>query len=485
MGILNFHKSIKEHHPGSFAPEFLPTYDHVYIDINFALHYCAYNVNTKIGILNKLTKFIENVVQETCPRKSVVFAADGAAPLAKLLLQRKRRSAVDASSISKANEQTDQEFSTLMFTAGTIFMKNINIELDQFFKYLKSTYLVDVIFLDPKANEAELKLKHQIDLNMKNNENDTHVVVTNDSDVIVMLATTKYFYNTYVYIKSFSSEFVSIGKLIDLHTDKFGMSENCGLDFAAVNIFLGNDYLPKLKFVSFTKIWTCYKNIVAYHPQGLVVNNLINVTFLKKMLFVFLGFVKPSFINKITAKNTFGDIYANYLDGYNWCMNMYNSGVCTRFNYMYSYKEGPHPLALMLNLSAKQELLNMNTVISNPLPQELYAILLLPTSAIGLIEQKYHKFLKKSKTLDILHGGEFCKQCDAYKIKLKKMGSVKKSNKKKSDEKSDKQKSDEKSDKKISETTKEFRLHKSMHDNITIADVEDISNEFCKMFKST
>ena len=115
MGITNFHKWLRENYPQSIKSHWIDSYDNVYIDLNFVLHYCYYGVNTITDIYIKLQSYIESILQLLQPQQNVIFATDGTAPLAKLILQRKRRL-----NISKQNANKD--FSSVIFTPGTHFM---------------------------------------------------------------------------------------------------------------------------------------------------------------------------------------------------------------------------------------------------------------------------------------------------------------------------------------------------------------------------
>ena len=471
MGITNFHKMIKQHYASAFKSQWIETYDHVYVDINYVLHYCSFSSKTEDEVIAKLCSFFISVISELVPTKTLTVCTDGVAPLAKLLLQRQRRLG-----ISRNLKQETDSFSKLIFTPGTDFMENLQNKLENFFKYIENVYGINVNYLNSEIDEAELKLKHQMMINLQNNPNDTHVIITNDADVIVMLTTLNKPYNTFVFCRnSNQNDVLSIGKLLDLHTDKFGMSTNYNLDFALISIMLGNDYLPKIRLVDFDKIWESYKIIVSSHPQGLVqydsqdlsTQNLsINKQFFIKLMYNVVQISKQKYMNLVSTANAFDPIYDNYFDGLMWCFSTYHTGECVRYDYMYESKECPHPIGLMM--SAQYNLLKVNDSLCSPINSQLYAILVLPNFAKDLINKKYHKFLKKN---DILYAEEKCENCNDFHSQIKQL---KQNENKMSLKEKEKLKTD------IAAITKQLTLHKKNHGNINLTDIKSIQKKFKK-----
>jgi hypothetical protein len=326
--------------------------------------------------------------------------------------------------------------------------------------------------LDENKDEAELKLKKQVSDNLNNDIyiNDSHIYVSNDADVILMLTTLEDYSNVFIYSKSsYQSEIISIGKLIDLHTSKVGTSLNPGLDFTAINIMLGNDYLPKISFVDFDKLWNSYKKIIHYNPHGLIINKKkleISHSFLILLLSAVNSITKPQFIKKLLIDNTYHPLYKNYLDGYTWCIDTYITGVCTRYNYMYNFQEAPHPLGIIYNLLKDHNLLELSNIKFNSVDPVLYGILILPKSSLNLIHNKYHKFIKHTS---VLYNEECCTECKEYHEKIKILN-IKKN------EKIDNKTFD--INKEIIKITKIMNLHKKQHDSITLTDIEDIIDKF-------
>jgi hypothetical protein len=463
MGITGFHKCIREKYGGSFKKTWVDSYDHVYIDINFALHYCSYGAKSIDEIYERLFKFFDNILQELTPAKSLTIAADGAAPLSKLLLQRKRRLTISR------NLQKDIESSSLMFTPGTKFMNEIKERMSKYMKYIEKAYCIKINYLNLNKDEAELKLKKKLMENLEEHVGDSHVVVTNDADVIVMLCTLDKFHNVYIFCKSNQqNEVISIGKLLDLHTDNVGCSVNPGLDFAAVSIMLGNDYLPKINFVTFDKLWISYKNAVGADPRGLILDRkmTINKSFMIKLLSGVVIQTRPCFIKRLALEFSFSSLYENYLDGYTWCLDTYNTGECTRYNYMYGFHDSPHPLGLMFGILKNPDFLKLSNEKFECIDSRLYAILVLPKSSLSLVDEKYKKFTEET---DILYDEECCKKCTSFHSKLKKLNEEFLNDPKNLEIK-----------KKITVESKSMTLHKKQHDDITLSDINNIITGFNK-----
>lgn len=442
MGIKDFNKNICSLYPDAFKTTWLESYDYVYIDLNFALHYCSHEVTTNDDIYYRLFKFIENILLEVNPTKKVYFATDGSAPLAKLLLQRERRS-------------RNKNSSSIQFTPGTQFMSNLKSETQLFMTYLSHVFNIKVEFLDEINDEAELKLKKKI---MDNSIDDgsTHLFVSNDADVILMLTTLENYSNVFIYDKK-CCHTLSICKLLDLHTDRVGLTENAGLDFTAINLMLGNDYLPKISYIDFNKLWDAYKSISTLNNEGLVNLNdkvvTINQSFFLKLMNQLISKMKPTFLNKPHPQELMSSMYENYYDGYAWCLTTYVSGICSRYNYMYGFSTTPHPLGLAINFFHMNSKFQCESRIeSQPLPPELYSILLLPKSQKCLINKRYHKFLN---LCDILYVEESCERCKMFVQKISEESKLSKT-----------------------QHAKLYALHKKQHAILTLDDITEIANKF-------
>jgi len=151
-----------------------------------------------------------------------------------------------------------------------------------------------------------------------------------------------------------------------------------------------------------------------------------------------------------------------------WCFNVYYTGKCERYNYMYEYSDSPNPLALILCINNRKDLLKINNIKSLPIEKDLYTILLIPKSAKILIDKKYYDFMNKKI---LLYDEEECNDCIKYYKNISELNKEIK-------------KYDEKSDKylelksKISNISKNNINHKKLHDPLCSSDIETIITEF-------
>jgi hypothetical protein len=286
-----------------------------------------------------------------------------------------------------------------------------------------------------------------------NNDIDTHIIVTNDADVVIMLTTLNNLVNTFTLTIYFDkNEIISIGSLLDLHTNKYGSSINPHYDFTFVNLMMGNDYLPKIKLVDFEKIWASYAKVLNIIPSGIINDNLeINKIFLVKMFNNLIITSKQKFLNSFDPTEK---LYENYCDGLTWCFHTYHSGICKRYDFMYEHKDAPHPMGLVINIINNEYILLLNNKIYPPINPILYTILVLPINSQYLIDEKYHKFMNKH---NILYNEEKCNMCNIFydNLKLLKLNNQD-----------------------TKEVTKKFTEHKKTHTRLNLRDITNIINNF-------
>jgi hypothetical protein len=449
MGIKDFHKWLKHEYPSAFKSKWLDSYEHVFIDLNYSLHSCTYNIKNINQAYNRLYNFLNLIFKFIIPTKSITFCADGSAPISKLLLQRKRRLTMSLNT----------NLLPLNFTPSTKFMSSLQEKITPYCTFLKNIFNVDVNVDIDGTDEAELKIEHQM---MKLNK-ESCLILSNDGDVIVMLMMMTNYEN--IYICSGKDEIISLGELLLHHVKKNGCSKNPNLDFSAINMFLGNDYLPKIDFVNIQKLWTAYKLALIQDHDGYILDDdlTINKNFLHKFLDSIISHTLKCYIDKIQVTNISKELYSNYFDGYTWCLHTYKKGICTRYNYMYNYTSHPHPFGMLIMMDE----LKFSPTISEPVNKFLYGILILPKSAKNLVNVKYHEFIDEN---DILYDIELCKKCNSFHVNMSKV-----------QDKIRKNKDDVESKCKYNELAKSLKLHKIFHEQLTLKDIEEIIIKFNKI----
>ena len=446
MGIENFHTWLKKTYPGSFMPiRFHVKYDNIYIDINHILHHSIRGVRNKKEFVDKFYNALDIIFNNFFATKKIVLAVDGTSPYSKVILQRKRRlQSVKNLNLNKLN--------SLELTPGTDLMRTVDFCLKDYANRLTNNYHIlkpQIIVLTANyPDEGEIKIFKYIRENMSN-LNESHLVVGNDADLVVLAMSSKPIYNINMLIRYMDSlELVSIKKLIDDYTSLMNLNFNqisnknsiynsdIRSDFVIVSIMYGNDYIPKLRYVKLEMLWDAYKetvssisnntceiliNIPNIQKKSDSNNTLIkdlnfNKSFLINFMINIIRRLSPSYrkpnLNDYNEKNV-----VNYLEGLLWCLHMYQTGVCSMYNYIYNGEQSPSPNEILYYL-----LFNTNVTInvpkSNvpPLSASYYSLLLMPYNAKQLVPKQYH-FLMDDK-LKYIYDKELCKECNDYKSRL-------------------------------------------------------------------
>ena len=399
MGITNFYKWVKETYSDSIRSYWLSSYDHVYIDLNYALHYVAHDSNED-NIYNKLNDFIVNILYKTSPKKSLVLATDGVPPIAKLALQRKRRNINNCKSDNLS----------IQFTFGTKFMENLANDMDKYFEDIRKKYNIEIKLYFGEYNEAEIKIRECISKRFIKYQNDTHIIVSSDADVIVILmGVIDISYLSKIFILTKQNGTISITYLASLlsnHIDNVGCSINPHLDFIACSLFLGNDYIPKVGYLDIEKLWLSYKDVIKNDKRGLIINqksdiinkNNINIDFLTKLLY------RINCNNKINTFKLNNEIkyYNNYYEGYLWCLDMYINGKCRRYDYICHNTKLPNPFGMMIALLSFDNILYVKNNTKFCMDKILYTILVLPKNNLSITDKnmdKYKKFIKNNPNI--------------------------------------------------------------------------------------
>ena len=458
MGIVGFYEWIRTNYQpaiksGIVKPILL---NHIYFDLNYLLH-LFYNEPTLNDKIKKLEDTILFVCKKYIPTNSVNLFCDGVAPLAKLLLQRERRLAQVRKSMSLDNLDN----SSLNFTPGTKFIKTLDSKLINLKNKLENRLSIKVNIQTRECGEGEIKIKNLINKNLELNPDSSHMLVTNDGDVLLIVTATMIYKNIYILVKD---DFISIKRIIDLHTEKYGCSQMPQMDFSFLNLFNGNDYFPKLRYITTNKLWLAYKNALYKYPQGLITEKLeVNKLFLIKILQNIVANIDYKILKK-TKFNEYNDRYLdNYLQGLNWCFNMYLTGAYKDNCYM-SYRYSPDPLQLIIYLHTNNDIILKNTTNNKlDIPDDLGCLLLLPEKALCLMDNNNYKdFINDHPEL---YEEERCTKCSEYNKQLSIMQKEYK-------------KDDKELKKKITRMQKDYAYHNNAHSKIDINYIENIIKNF-------
>lgn len=470
MGITGFYSWINTNYPDAFIninssdkPMF---FNHIYIDLNYLLHLCTHNSPD----INFTIKKIETLILQICSQchaiDSINICCDGTAPLAKLLVQRTRR--LQEARYLRSLQTIDIQNSSLNFTPGSVFMETLHNKFTEMKEKLESCLNVKVNINNLDCGEAEIKIKYLINKHLDINPVSSHLLVTNDADVLLIISSTKFYKSIYICLKH--NVILSLDKLITLNANKFGIGTNPNYDFAFLNLFNGNDYLPKLRYTTIDKIWNAYSVKLRKHKSLVLKKNIqsdffeINSDFLIDILKIISGMISPNILKKTKLHEYNFDEYSNYINGLLWCFHMYFTGECRYNNYIF---EGcsPDPILLMCHLLKYNINNSFNLSESKPICNKLCSILLLPDIAKQLIDVKYYKFMEQHS---YLYEEEKCIDCQNF---YKNMGEL---NKKYSET----EHTDHSIKKQIAKMHKLYDNHKQKHIKLTSNVIEKIKNEY-------
>ena len=405
MGIHNFHTFIKNKYPNSIKKIWLNHYDYIYIDINYCLHNIAHNALSLDDVILKLIGYIKNILKYNIPLKEVILVTDGPAPFAKLFLQRKRRLGMNKTK-TETETETNSNLS-IHFTPGTIFMNILADKLCEFVKYIKFIFSINVILLFDEADEGEIKIKNTLLINCSLNNNASHLIVSNDADVVLLACCTETTNNIYILSKIIENYTINIKELINEHCKYF--QTNNKWDIVALSLLIGNDYIPKISFNTFDKLWNAYNYALKLDKNGLLTSLnplIINKEFLINILLSIILQTQTRYIKLFTTKYLNHNLYNNYIEGYTWCLDMYINGKCADYDYIFKYQDdNVHPLGLLYTLYNYNDKISYknsyNIITKEPINKILYCMLLLPYHiAILLIDDKYHNFLEEIKYIN-------------------------------------------------------------------------------------
>jgi 5'-3' exonuclease len=282
MGIPSYFSYIVKNHPKiikKYETNILKV-DNLYLDCN-SIIYDAYSKMTfekldeTIGltIIRQVIEKIEQYIAIVDPKKTVIIAFDGVAPVAKLEQQRQRR--------YKSGYQNDvsrqifkktvaDAWNTAAITPGTIFMSELNTITKEYFTK-KNTSLNILVSGSNEAGEGEHKLFDYIRKNPEKHAFETTVIYGLDADLIMLsinhlpISPSIYlFRETPHFIQSIDSSlepeanyFLDIPELTaaiigymdnegleDLNKDLEKTNYNKVYDYIFICFFLGNDFLP-------------------------------------------------------------------------------------------------------------------------------------------------------------------------------------------------------------------------------------------------
>lgn len=177
MGVRGLTSWLRHAFPHAFvplAPD--PAFTHLYIDLNPVLHHYARRSHTEADLVSRTLDSLHAAVRLHRPQR-LFLAVDGAAPLAKMPEQRRRRIS------SSPSVQREHCFNTQNFTPGCSFMARLEERLLGFLQRLPNIEEI-VVSGASTAGEGEAKIFWDIQ-GAEDTAGSTCAVMTCDSDAFL------------------------------------------------------------------------------------------------------------------------------------------------------------------------------------------------------------------------------------------------------------------------------------------------------------
>ncbi|KAG0242779.1 hypothetical protein BGW41_003455 [Actinomortierella wolfii] len=247
---LRFPKAVRPIHIRESAK-----FDSVFIDVNCILHPAVRSSKNESEFVKRLYMTLDKLLRQCIPVRCCYLSIDGAAPFAKLALQKDRR------------RTKNGRMSTLQITPGCPFMARVEKYLDYYaVRYLQQrqgrNISPDLKFIIDHGNnpgEGECKIVENIIQQKENIRGRPCALISLDSDTILQ-ALALAIPNMYVIRKEKSKQHVaiSIDHLMMAISEQFpGGALRARLDFCALCMFRGNDYLRGMP-IGIDRLWNSY-----------------------------------------------------------------------------------------------------------------------------------------------------------------------------------------------------------------------------------
>ncbi|KAJ9460017.1 5prime-3prime exoribonuclease 1 [Diplonema papillatum] len=259
--------------------------DHLCVDMNSVMHGCVGKASqTQREALDQIVECLDSLLAVTDPKLSVILAVDGAAPLAKVPLQRGRRRQMAVSLTREVGLHTAHK---LHLTPGTEFLKDVTQLLVAWSrKLVEERGLRVVVSGDDTPGEGECKIFEYLRDSLAAGTcapNQSYCIVGNDSDLFVgalcllpllNVAILDFHTGFCVTLPEFLFQLINTGSTAFSLTD--GSNPTPGkcfvrdmsamphhrLAFAFLAIFAGNDYLPSVEGADAHKLWVTYSEFM-------------------------------------------------------------------------------------------------------------------------------------------------------------------------------------------------------------------------------
>jgi 5'-3' exonuclease len=330
MGIKGFISWITINHPDCIIKNIQSQC--LLIDINFMLHYHSARLVTFNELLENIQTHIYHLLNKINP-EMLILVMDGIPPDAKYNVVKYRKEQL-------SKKQIDPKYVNPLHLSNDIeLINNIKLGFQQYSKNMKKLIGINIITLFDEKDEGELKISNFIN----SSELSSFCIVSNDSDTI-LLSLLHQKNICVVNLKPKQNKIISIDKLITSLNLYFNHPTNLINDFILISILIGNDYVPKLKFVTEILIFSTYKKFASFSEKIYEKS----VIYIKPLIHFFeLLLSKMKFNKKISIDEiNFKDI-KHYLNTILWCLMCYEQSTCINEHLNFNLKP-QHPFNVLL-----------------------------------------------------------------------------------------------------------------------------------------
>lgn len=408
-------------------------------------------IKQQLKVFKDVCANIESILLKVQPNKRLILCVDGPAPLSKQNQQRQRR-------FKSAMEKDDEEFKRFdsnAITPGTKFMDYLTKYIDWYIhKSISEKYnwkKIEIVFSNEKCpGEGEHKIINYI--RKIGDKDESYCIYGLDADLI-MLGLGTHRKSVYIMREDLYSSnhfMIDIGstrnhlcKLLDWNdgddNDDFN-NESAVNDFIFMCFMVGNDFIPHIPSLEIIEggidqMIDVYKNVCeqyghltkkidnyvyfrkhsvkvflgtfAQYNKGILENKLLhkdkfypddlletNAVFSDGKYNVNMEKYKDEYYNKYFNGYNIEDICHEYLDGLQWILTYYTTGV-TDWKWIFKHHYGPfaHELAKYISTFQFRE-----TVSSNPTKPFQQLLCVLPPKSAGLIPIPLSQLLIDSRS---------------------------------------------------------------------------------------
>lgn len=296
------------------------SYAHVCFDMNQVCHQAARRASDLQSVAKLIFREIDATLKATTPTKSIYFAIDGPAPIAKMLTQRKRRSkeatkapksvpkrsrrdgarTAAASAISELDDERNGTSSKrrrrgntaavpavhaidrVRLTPGIDLMHDIAAAVE-YYAYVRLQSNPRFQHLDIRISgpdvpgEGELKIFDFLNTKVAAESpvqpaHESAIIIGSDADIVLQALATTSMQNLFVFIRNSHANKVEWAKRTNtiisvwqiackLHKLFPSDSLTVRLDLIVMSICSGNDYVPKLRGVNIPRLWKRYNRL--------------------------------------------------------------------------------------------------------------------------------------------------------------------------------------------------------------------------------